>query len=85
MQVQVTVRKWGNSLGVTLPRQLVEAEGIRNEERLVIEVNKKKMAKVKDLLGLAQGWQIDAQKMKDAERGADLERDRKISGQLRNH
>ena len=85
MQVQVTVRKWGNSLGVTLPQQLVEAEGIKDEEKLVIEVNKKRLLKVKDLLGLAQGWQIDTQKMKDAERRADLERDRKISGQLRNH
>ena len=85
MQVQVTVRKWGNSFGVTLPKQLVEAEGINEDEKLVIEVNKKRLLKVKDLMGLAQGWQIDAQKMKDAERRADSERDRKISGQLRNH
>ncbi|MFH1224438.1 MAG: AbrB/MazE/SpoVT family DNA-binding domain-containing protein [Candidatus Diapherotrites archaeon] len=85
MDVQVVVRKWGNSLGVTLPKQVVETQGIRENERLSIEVNRKRPVRIKDFFGLARGWKIDAQKMKDAARRADLERDRKLSGLLRAH
>ena len=85
MEAHVTVRRWGNSLGITLPAQMVESCNIRENEKLVIEVNRKKALKIKDLMGLAQGLKIDAQKMKDAERRKDNERDGKISGFLRNH
>jgi len=85
MQAQVTARKWGNSLGVTLPRQIVEGEGIKENEKLVIEVRRGKPAKIGDFFGIAHGWKIDAQKVKDEARRADLEHDRKISGLLRAH
>lgn len=85
MQAEVVARKWGNSIGVTLPKELVEKEQIKENEKIVIEVHKTKPLLVKDIFGLAKGWKFDTQKFKDELREADLERDRKLSRLLRAH
>jgi len=41
MAESVTVRKWGNSLGVVLPKGIVEVQGIQEDETILIEVVKK--------------------------------------------
>lgn len=85
MEVVVTARKWGNSIGVTLPREVVEKQGIRDNEKFVIDVQRGKPAKVSDIFGLAKGWKIDTQKVKDKQREEDLERDRNLCGLIRHH
>lgn len=40
MGIEVTVRRWGNSLGVVLPREFIESKGIKEDEHLVLEVVK---------------------------------------------
>lgn len=85
MEVEVVVRKWGNSLGVTLPKEIVDKQHIRENERVFIGIQKEKPLKVADLFGLAADWKIDAQKIKDKLRAEDAGRDKKVSGLLRNH
>ena len=41
MATEVSLRKWGNSIGIVLPRELVEAKGLKEKDRIVIEVAKK--------------------------------------------
>lgn len=65
MEVEVVARKWGNSIGVTVPREVLEKEGIKENERFFIDIRKGKLAKVKDIFGLARGWKIDSQKLKE--------------------
>ncbi len=36
----VTVRKWGNSIGVTIPNEIVEKEKIKPNDRITITVKK---------------------------------------------
>ena len=76
MEVEVVARKWGNSLGVTLPKEAVEQEGIKENERFFIDIHKEKKTKVKDFFGLAKGWTVDSQKTKDKLREEDNERKR---------
>lgn len=85
MEVEVVTRKWGNSIGVTLPKDAVEKEGIKENERLFLEIHRQKPAKIGEFFGLAKDLKLNAQKMKDQTRKDDLERDRKISGLLRHH
>ncbi|MEM3086133.1 MAG: AbrB/MazE/SpoVT family DNA-binding domain-containing protein [Halobacteria archaeon] len=40
MAVPATVRRWGSSLAVTLPRDLVKRLSLREGERVFIEVKK---------------------------------------------
>ncbi|MFH1587852.1 MAG: AbrB/MazE/SpoVT family DNA-binding domain-containing protein [Candidatus Diapherotrites archaeon] len=85
LEAEVVVRKWGNSLGLTLPKNLVETQKIRENDRISIQVEKNKLLRVGDIFGLAKGWKFDTQKFKDQARREELERERKISGFLRNH
>lgn len=64
MEILCKPRKWGNSLGITLPREFVEKEKIIEGEEIVVEVRKKKVD-LSELFGVLKGAKIDAQKMKD--------------------
>ncbi|MFH1694876.1 MAG: hypothetical protein ABH850_00410 [Candidatus Micrarchaeota archaeon] len=79
MEVEVIARKWGNSIGVTLPKKEVDKQSIKENERFFIEIHKEKKTKIKDFFGLAKGWKIDSQKLKDRLRREDNERDRIFS------
>jgi antitoxin component of MazEF toxin-antitoxin module len=38
MEAEVVAKKWGNSFGVILPSDVVKAENIKENEKLVIEI-----------------------------------------------
>ena len=40
MAIEVVVKKWGNSVGVILPKELVERESIKENEKVLLEVVK---------------------------------------------
>ena len=40
MAIEATVRKWGSSVGVVLPKELVEAQGLKENQKVLIEVVK---------------------------------------------
>lgn len=47
MTIEVVVKKWGNSMGVILPKETVEKENLKENEKVLIEV-----VKEADLTGL---------------------------------
>ena len=64
--VTVPLKKWGNSLGVIIPADVVEKEGLSEKERVVIEV--RKTSTLQDLFGSMKHTKLDAQKLKDEAR-----------------
>ena len=40
MAIEVTVKKWGNSLGLVLPKEFVEERHLRDNEHVLVEVVK---------------------------------------------
>ena len=40
MAIEVTVKKWGNSIGVILPKELVRKENLEENKKIIIEVVK---------------------------------------------
>lgn len=38
MAVTVMTKKWGNSIGVIIPREVVEKEGIKPEQKVSLDV-----------------------------------------------
>ena len=42
MTITVVAKKWGNSIGVIIPREVIEREGIKPEQKLEIDVKGKK-------------------------------------------
>lgn len=59
-------KKWGNSLGVILPREMVKTESIREHQKLIIKIETKQLGC--KLMGILKHWRKDPQKIKDEAR-----------------
>lgn len=57
-QVNVKAKKWGNSIGIVLPKSLVEKEGINEGTDLVVNVRTKKRMTGGDLMELGRKLNI---------------------------
>ena len=62
MAIEATVRRWGNSLGVVLPKEFIESHGIEENEKIVVEVVKE--ADLKKVFG-SQKRVMSGQAFKD--------------------
>ncbi|MBI3036625.1 AbrB/MazE/SpoVT family DNA-binding domain-containing protein [Candidatus Woesearchaeota archaeon] len=40
MAIEVVLKRWGNSIGVVLPKELIDKEKLKENERVLIEVVK---------------------------------------------
>jgi len=56
------VKQWGNSLGIVIPKEIVEKVHMKNNQVLFLEI---KSDPLKEAFGSLKGWKIDSQKMKD--------------------
>ena len=64
VETEVKTRKWGSSIGVVLPKELVDDIGIKPNETIRIDV--KKGVKVKDVFGMFPRFsKKTAQQLKD--------------------
>lgn len=50
METVVKPKKWGNSIGVIIPKEIVEKEGITLKDELVVCVEKKRKLDKKQLM-----------------------------------
>ena len=62
MEAIIKPRRWGNSLGITIPKQVVEEEGITLKDELVVAIKKK--IDISDIKGLFK-FKKSAQEIKD--------------------
>jgi antitoxin component of MazEF toxin-antitoxin module len=63
-EIECITRKWGSSVGIVIPKEIVEKEHIKPNEKVRITVNK--MVLAKDLWGLApRKKKQSAQEIKD--------------------
>lgn len=66
MTVEVITRKWGNSIGVILPKELVEREQIKENKKIIIDIIKE--ADLSDVFGLIKKRKMSGQRVKDLSR-----------------
>ena len=66
METEVIIKKWGNSLGVVLPGEIVKAERLNENERITIEIKKRQVGK--EFLGLLKDWKKNPQEAQDEAR-----------------
>ena len=53
-QINVKAKKWGNSIGIVLPKSIVEKEQIDEGTDLIVNVRTKKRTTVADLMELGR-------------------------------
>ena len=72
MEIRTIAKRWGSSIGIILPKEVVDENKIRENEEVIIEI--KKPVSVKGLFGKYPEWKSKktTQELKDeARRGWD--------------
>jgi len=65
IEIQAVTRKWGNSIGVILPKEVLEKEKIKEDEKITVLIVKKQKT-FEAFRGLLKGKVTEsAQKIKD--------------------
>ena len=61
-ELETITRKWGNSLGITIPKNVVEEEHLREDQKVLVEI--KPVVDFRPLRGLGH-FKKSAQELKD--------------------
>ena len=61
-EIEAVTRKWGNSLGIAIPKEIVDKEHLHENQKVIIEI--KKAADIQKLKGLIH-FKKPTQKIKD--------------------
>ena len=54
-ELKTRVKKWGNSFGVMIPREVIKREHLREGSEVEVTINSTKITKVKDIFGILKG------------------------------
>ncbi|MBI3334007.1 AbrB/MazE/SpoVT family DNA-binding domain-containing protein [Candidatus Pacearchaeota archaeon] len=72
MEIETTTRRWGNSIVVVIPANIVEKQKIKENERVKFKVEKSRRLKVKDVFGLLKDWKKPTEEIiQEARKGWD--------------
>ncbi len=63
MEFRTKLKRWGNSFGIVVPREIMVRENLKPGEEVMFELRKKIL--VKNAFGLLKKWKINAQDVKD--------------------
>ena len=53
-EIECTAKRWGSSLGLIIPKEVVERENIIENEKIIVEIKKKHLAK--EFFGILSDW-----------------------------
>ena len=65
MSYQTITKRWGNSLGLVIPKQIVEESHIRENEKVTVLIIKDSQKVLQKTFGIAEGKIKDVQKIKN--------------------
>lgn len=63
MTVELKLKRWGNSMGVVIPREIVEARNLQENDEIQVTIVKK--ADLSDIFGLVKERKMSGQAFKD--------------------
>lgn len=76
MAIEVTLKKWGNSMGIILPKEVVEREKLEENKKVTISIIKK--TDISDVFGALKGkLKISAQQFKNETRKEEAEAEKR--------
>lgn len=68
IECESTLRKWGNSFGLVIPKEIAEKEHIKEDERIKFMILRDSKV-LKDTFGMVKNkWKKSAQEIKDQAR-----------------
>lgn len=61
-EIECVARKWGSSLGITIPKDVVEKEHISENQKIIVSIKKKH--KAKEFFGMFPNWKRSTEEIK---------------------
>jgi antitoxin component of MazEF toxin-antitoxin module len=58
LKIETVVRKWGNSLGIILPKEIVDRESIREGNEINLNITPNNTTTVADLFALSKKMRL---------------------------
>ena len=59
---ECVARKWGNSIGIIIPKEIIKQQNIEENQKIIVEFRKKHT--VKEFFGLLPGWKKSTSELK---------------------
>ena len=73
IEYETRLKKWGNSMGVVIPKEKAEREKLREEQAVRVIVSPVKSVKVKDIFGKLKEWKKSTKKIsRESDRELDI-------------
>jgi len=74
IEYETKVKKWGNSMGIILPKEEVKREKLREKQSVRVIISPVKSIRVKDIFGKLKGWKKPTKRItKEANKELDIE------------
>jgi len=64
IQINARTRKWGNSVGVVIPNEVVKEQGIAEGQEVIMTILSRKKTRVKDIFGMLKKHSLTKRKDK---------------------
>ena len=73
MEYETKLKKWGNSIGVVIPKEKIKREKLKEDQKVRVMISPVKSVKVKDIYGKLK-WKKSTRKIvKDLDKELDIE------------
>ena len=71
IEYETKLRKWGNSIGIIIPKEDVKKEGLKDDDSVTAIIVPKKTVKVKDIFGKLKFKKSTDQILKETDKELD--------------
>ena len=72
MEIKAKTKKWGNSIGVLIPKEVVEEEKIKPNQEIILMISTKPITKGKDIWGTFKFKKSAEQLMREVDKDFDV-------------
>ena len=68
MEIKAKTKKWGNSIGVIIPKEVIRQQNIKPDQEVTLMISNKPITKGKDIWGTLKFKQSTEELMREVDR-----------------
>ena len=72
MEIKAKTKKWGNSIGVIIPKEVIREQNIKPDQEITLMISKKPITKGKDIWGTMKFSKSTEELMRDVDKEFDF-------------
>lgn len=72
MEIKARARKWGNSIGVIIPKEIIRQQNIKPDQEVTLTISQKPITKGKDIWGTMKFKKSTEELMREVDKEFDF-------------